>query len=164
MQYPLAHLQQQAKDKARETKTFFDRLKKRPPKKLDVIVQKIHQETFAQTDCLECANCCKTTGPLFERRDIDRIAKYLRMKAVDFEDKFLRVDEDRDWVLQNLPCHFLGENNECMIYEVRPKACREFPHTDRKKIYQIASLTQKNVTICPAAFSIVEKMKEQINR
>ena len=49
-----------------------------------------------------------------------------------------------------------------MIYEVRPKACREFPHTDRPKIYQIAQHTQKNVAICPAAFEIVEKMKQRL--
>ncbi len=42
-----------------------------------------------------------------------------------------------------------------MIYDVRPKACREFPHTDRKKFHQIADLTLKNVAICPAAYNIV---------
>jgi Fe-S-cluster containining protein len=46
-----------------------------------------------------------------------------------------------------------------MIYEVRPKACREFPHTDRKKFQQISDLTLKNIPICPAAF-IVEEMKK----
>jgi Fe-S-cluster containining protein len=45
---------------------------------------------------------------------------------------------------------------------VRPKACREFPHTDRKKFYQIADLTLKNVEICPAAYNIVEEMKRNL--
>jgi Fe-S-cluster containining protein len=49
-----------------------------------------------------------------------------------------------------------------MIYEVRPKACREFPHTDRKKFQQIADLTIKNVAICPAAYNIVEEMKKRL--
>jgi hypothetical protein len=49
-----------------------------------------------------------------------------------------------------------------MIYDVRPKACREFPHTDRKKFQQISNLTLKNVAICPAAYNIVEEMKKQI--
>ena len=162
MRKQLEQLPQRAKDTARETKTFFQRLKKRPPKKLDEITQEIHVEVFAQTNCLDCANCCKTTGPLFERKDIDRIAKYLRMKPAQFEAKYLRIDEDNDWVLQSLPCSFLAADNSCLIYEVRPKACREFPHTDRPKIYQIAQHTQKNVAICPAAFSIVEKMKERL--
>lgn len=164
MQHRLKQLAQQAKDSARETKMFFDRLKKRPPKKLDALTQKIHRQTFDQINCMDCANCCKTTGPLFKQQDIKRIARYLRMKAADFEAQFLRIDEDKDWVLQQLPCPFLEANNACTIYDVRPKACREFPHTDRKKIYQIAHLTQKNVAICPAAFDIVEKMKQQLTR
>lgn len=162
MREQLDHLPQRAKDTARETNSFFKRLKKRPPKKLDAIVQEIHEEVFDKTDCLECANCCKTTGPLFERKDIDRIAKFLNMKPAQFEANYLRIDEDNDWVLQRVPCAFLGEDNACSIYDVRPKACREFPHTDRPKIYKIAQHTQKNVAICPAAFSIVEKMKERL--
>ena len=160
MREQLEQLPQRAKDTARETNSFFKRLKKRPPKKLDEIAKAIHEEVFAQTNCLDCANCCKTTGPLFERKDITRIAKYLRLKPAQFERQYLRVDEDNDWVLQQVPCAFLGQDNACSIYDVRPKACREFPHTDRPKIYQIAQQTQKNVAICPAAFSIVEKMKE----
>ena len=163
MRKQLQQLPQRAKDTARETKSFFQRLKKRPPKKLDKITQNIHEEVFAQTNCLDCANCCKTTGPLFERKDIERIAKYLRLKPAQFEAQYLRVDEENDWVLQQVPCAFLGEDNACSIYDVRPKACREFPHTDRPKIYQIAQHTQKNVAICPAAFSIVEKMKERLS-
>ena len=162
MRKQLEQLPQRAKDTARETKSFFQRLKKRPPKKLDEITQEIHKEVFAQTNCLDCANCCKTTGPLFERKDITRIAKYLRLKPAQFEAQYLRVDEDNDWVLQQVPCAFLGNDNACSIYDVRPKACREFPHTDRPKIYQIASHTQKNVAICPAAYTIVEKMKERL--
>jgi hypothetical protein len=85
------------------------------------------------------------------------------MKIADFEAKFLRVDEDNDKVLQNLPCHFLNSDNTCSIYEVRPKACREYPHTDRKKIYQINNLMLKNTVICPAAFLWVEKIMGKLN-
>jgi len=159
----LEQLPQQVKDTASQTKKFFQKLKKRPPKKLDEVTLEIHEEVFATTNCMDCANCCKTTGPLFERKDIGRIAKYLRMKPAQFEANYLRVDEDNDWVLQSVPCPFLAEDNACSIYDVRPKACREFPHTDRPKIHQIAALTQKNIAVCPAAFSIVEKMKERLS-
>ena len=86
------------------------------------------------------------------------------MKPADFEQKFLRVDEDNDKVLQNLPCFFLNEDNTCSIYEVRPKACREYPHTDRKKFYQINHLTIKNTLICPAAYIFVEKIMKRIGK
>ena len=162
MQELIDQLPQLAKDKHNENKKFFAKLKKKPPKKLDMIMQELHEEEFRQTDCLECANCCKTTGPLFTDKDVDRIAKFFKMKPQKFEEQFLQRDEDGDLVLQSVPCTFLGTDNYCSIYEVRPKACREYPHTDRKKFHQITNLTLKNVAICPAAYHIVEKMKSAI--
>lgn len=146
----------------KEHRKILENIKRKPPKNLDYIVQETHEEVFKEINCLECANCCKTTGPLFTEKDIERISKHLRMKPADFEQKYLQTDEDRDKILQNLPCWFLGENNECSIYEVRPKACREYPHTDRKKVFQINDLMLKNTVICPAAFVWVEKMREKI--
>ena len=147
------------KDKHIENKKYFDKLKKKTPKNLDVVMQELHNKEFKNTNCLNCANCCKTTGPLFTDADIERIAKYLKQKPQQFIAQYLRVDEDNDYVLQNVPCTFLNGENACMIYEVRPKACREFPHTDRKKFQQITHLTLKNLEICPAAFNIIEAMK-----
>lgn len=146
-----------------EHQKFLKKLKDKKPKKLDEITQQIHNEVFDEVNCLSCANCCKTTGPLFTEIDIERISKHLRMKPGDFADKYLKKDEENDWVLQSVPCSFLDSENYCLIYEVRPKACREFPHTDRKKLWQINNLTIKNVKICPAAFMIVEKMRVNIS-
>lgn len=155
-------LPKEAANKHAENKRFFQKLKKRPPKDLDYLMQELHDEEFSRTDCLQCANCCKTTGPLFTNADVERIAKHFRMRPSAFIESYLRVDEDNDYVLQNVPCSFLGEDNYCSVYEVRPKACREFPHTNRKKFQQISDLTLKNTAICPAAFNIVEAMKERI--
>ncbi len=162
MKQILAELQKLAKDKQVENKKFFDKLKKKTPKNLDYVMQEIHEAEFKRTDCLHCANCCKTAGPLFTSADIERIAKHLKQKPQQFIDQYLRIDEDHDYVLQSVPCTFLGADNACFIYDVRPKACREFPHTDRKKFQQISDLTLKNVAICPAAFNIVEEMKKKI--
>lgn len=162
MEEVLKQLPQKAKEKYAENKKFFNKLKKRSPKDLDYQMQELHVNEFERTDCLTCANCCKTTGPLFTKADIERISKFFRQKPQQFIDAYLKVDEDNDFVLQKVPCSFLGADNYCSIYDVRPKACREFPHTDRKKFQQISNLTLKNVAICPAAFNIVEAMKERI--
>ncbi|MGM5470678.1 YkgJ family cysteine cluster protein [Flavobacteriaceae bacterium LMO-SS05] len=162
MQDIIKNLPKQAKDKHKENKTFFAKLKKKPPKHLDYLMQELHDQEFKNTNCLKCANCCKTTGPLFTDKDIERIAKHFKLKPSKFIETYLRLDEDNDYVLQSVPCTFLGEDNYCSIYEVRPKACREFPHTDRKKFQQISNLTLKNVAICPAAYNIVETMKKSI--
>lgn len=159
---PLDSLQKLAKDKQNENKKFLAKLKKKPPKHLDYIMQEIHDEEFAKTDCLSCANCCKTTGPLFTQIDIERIAKYLKLKPKQFIQHYLYLDEDNDYVLQELPCPFLASDNYCLLYSVRPKACKEFPHTNRKKFYQINNLTLKNTAICPAVYTIVENLKNKI--
>lgn len=156
----LRQLPKKAKEKHSENKKFFAKLKKKTPKNLDYIMQELHVAEFKRTDCLTCANCCKTTGPLFTNADVERISKSFRMKPQKFIDTYLRIDEENDFVLQQVPCTFLGSDNYCSIYDVRPKACREFPHTDRKKFQQISNLTLKNVEICPAAYTIVEEMKK----
>jgi Fe-S-cluster containining protein len=151
-----------AENKYKENKKYFSRLRRSPPKDLDKIMRTLHRDEFERTDCLKCANCCKTTGPLFTTSDIVRISRHMRLKPNRFIEKYLLVDEENDYVLRQLPCTFLRADNYCSIYDVRPKACREFPHTDRKKFHQITHLTMKNVAICPAAFNIVEEMKKRV--
>lgn len=158
----LKNLPAAAKDKYKENKKFFFNLRKKTPKDLDVIMQDLHDKEFAKTDCLSCANCCKTTGPLITDKDIARISKHFRMKEQKFIETYLRIDEDNDFVVNSLPCPFLGADNYCSIYDVRPKACAEYPHTNAKRFERYGNLTLKNVEICPAAFNIVEAMKERV--
>lgn len=149
----------EAKKKRNENKKFFQKLKKLKSGELDSRFNAAHEKVFACTDCLKCANCCKTTGPLFTQRDIERIANHQKMKPGQFVEQYLRIDEDNDYVLQQVPCPFLAEDNYCGIYEVRPKACREYPHTDDNKMHQKLKITVKNVEICPAVYQIVEDLK-----
>jgi uncharacterized protein len=142
---------------------YLQWLKRKKPNNLDVTMQQIHNSVFKKRDCLECANCCKTTSPIFYPKDIERAAKHLRMKAVDFEKNYLRVDEDGDFVLQSSPCTFLAEDNTCDIYDSRPAACREYPHTDRKNFVQITELTYKNTLVCPAVVEMLEEVKKKFN-
>jgi uncharacterized protein len=157
-----SHLQAllaQGQEQKKVNEKYLKWLKAKKPQKLDLQVQEAHSRTFEVVDCLTCANCCKTTSPIFYPKDIERAAKALRMKAVDFETQYLRVDEDKDHVLQGSPCPFLQADNYCGIYEARPTACREYPHTDRKNFAQIAELAYKNTLVCPAVVSIVNKLK-----
>lgn len=154
-------LRQRAAGKRKATKKFFRQLKSRKSGEVDAAFHRAHEEVFACTDCLRCANCCKTTGPLFTDKDVDRIAKHLRLKPSEFMEQYLRTDEEGDYVLQSVPCPFLGEDNYCGIYEVRPKACREYPHTDRRNMPEILDLTLKNAAICPAVPEIIDQVREK---
>jgi hypothetical protein len=126
-------------------------------------MQDLHDDEFAKTDCLTCANCCKTSSPIFTEKDVSRIAKHFRMKEVNFISQYLQRDEDDFMVLKQAPCSFLDENdNTCTIYDVRPKACAEYPHTNRRKFIQLTNLTLKNTEVCPAVFNIVEELKKKL--
>lgn len=157
---PLTDIQSKAHKLRPENKKFFDQLKKRTPKDLDVRFQELHEEAFDHIDCLKCANCCKTTGPLFKQKDIERLASHLKMRPAQFTETYLHIDEDNDYVLNVLPCPFLGSDNYCSVYEHRPNACREYPHTNQRKMHTVLKETLNNVAICPAVFEIVEKLKK----
>jgi len=158
----LEELPKKAKEKHLETKKYFAKLKKKKPKRLDLLMKDLHDEEFAKTDCLACANCCKTTSPIFTEKDISRISKYLKMKERNFVDQYLQRDEDDFMVLKEAPCTFLDSDNTCFIYDVRPKACSEYPHTNRRKFIQLTNLTLKNTEVCPAVYNIVEELKRKL--
>jgi Fe-S-cluster containining protein len=138
--------------------SILQKLKRLKPKDLDQQFQRFHDEVFDRTDCLSCANCCKTTSPIFRPADIERLAKHLRMKPSELIEQYLTIDEDGDYVLRTAPCPFLDAENYCTVYAHRPTACREYPHTDRKRMHQILDLTARNAAICPAVAQIVEKI------
>lgn len=138
---------------------LFRKLKRTKPKDLDKHVHQFHEEAFEHIDCLQCANCCKTTSPIFYQKDIERVAAALNMKPGDFIRKYLHMDEDGDFVLNSAPCPFLDAENHCLVYENRPTACREYPHTNRKKMYQVLDLTMRNTLVCPAVLEIAEKLR-----
>lgn len=143
-----------------ENKTLAKKLKKKRPKNLDNIVHQLHDETFQKIDCLDCANCCKTTSPAIYERDIDRLSKHLKIKPSKLIQTYLVKDEDNDYVFKSAPCPFLDYENYCTVYESRPLACREYPHTNRKRFYQVLNLSLANTLICPAVASIFEKLRQ----
>ena len=63
----------------------------------------------------------------------------------------------RGWV--DYAFAFLDGENYCLIYADRPNACREYPHTNRKKMYQVLDLALKNTLVCPAVLEITRKLK-----
>ena len=143
-----------------ENKAFFKQLKRRKLKNLDLIVHELHDEVFNEIDCLDCGNCCRDLGPRITDKDIAKLSAFLKMRDADVVESYLKIDEDGDYVFKEMPCPFLGADNYCFVYESRPKACREYPHTDRKKFIQLLNLTLENSKTCPAVIEIVERMKK----
>jgi uncharacterized protein len=125
----------------------------------NIILKKLpdlHEKAFEKIDCLSCAACCKNFSPRFKGPDTRRISKHLGMKETEFKEQYLRVDEDEDFVTKSTPCPFLGQDNACTIYDVRPSDCERFPYTNEDVIIKRPKLTIKNASFCPAVFDVME--------
>ncbi len=158
----LSDLNEFAKRDKKKFRLLIKRLKKLKKQELDAWVHQMHADFFAHTDCLACANCCKSLGPMLSNHDINRLSKHLRMKPKDFTVQYLKIDEDGDYVFQFMPCPFLTDDNYCMVYEARPKACREYPHTDKVNFQQILNLSLKNTETCPVVYKVFESLQQKL--
>ena len=151
--------------RSRERQKDYQRFLKKADKKLILKnQQELHEQATNAVDCLQCANCCKGYSPRFKTPDIKRISKALKMKEGDFIEKYLKLDEEGDYVVKSSPCPFLGSDNYCSIYEVRPSDCARFPYTDEDVLLKRPVLTLKNSSFCPATYYVLERLMEEIGK
>lgn len=142
---------------------FLTRLENNSPRGLDKTIAEHEKNVWIETDCLSCANCCKTMTPTFNKQDIKRISNHFQMTAEEFQNKWLKRERggERDWLNKVEPCQFLNpRDNKCSIYEVRPADCAGFPHLS-KKFKDFVHIHKQNVEYCPATYKLVEKMMEK---
>jgi Fe-S-cluster containining protein len=145
---------------------FLRSLKLAPdPDRTDALARELHQSAFGRIDCTRCANCCKTMQPNLTNEDVERIAKHLGLSSQAFITTYLEPDPDEGGLrVKATPCTFLGADDRCTIYGVRPRACREFPHTDKKGFATRTYLHTANTLSCPAVYHIVKGLRRRLGR
>ena len=151
----LHNWQKKSKDKQKQFKNF---LAKADKNRVLEELPHLHEQAFEKVNCLQCAACCKNYSPRFKTPDVKRISKHLGLKESVFIEKYLKVDEDGDFVVKSTPCPFLGADNLCSVYDVRPSDCARFPYTDEDVIIKRQKLTLKNASFCPITFYVLEKL------
>ncbi|MEO7924427.1 MAG: YkgJ family cysteine cluster protein [Chitinophagaceae bacterium] len=151
----LTNWEKKSGERQKEYKKFLHRANKNKVLKQ---LPALNEEAFETINCLKCANCCKKHSPRFTPPDIKRISKHLGMKEGDFKDKYLLTDEEGDNVLKSLPCAFLGADNYCSIYEVRPTDCARFPYMDTDFMLKRQPMALKNTSFCPITYYVIEKL------
>ena len=145
-------------------KKFLTKIEKQPPRGLDKIAVEMDLAMWRETDCLSCANCCKTMSPTYTKSDVVRISAHLGITPDEFKKRWLYKDRNGDWINKKQPCQFLNpEDNKCSIYEVRPKDCAGFPHHTKKRMIDYMHVFKQNIEYCPATYKMVEKMKERLS-
>ena len=144
-------------------RSFLFRMERKAPRNLHLITLEANELAWAKTDCMDCANCCKTMSPTYSPSDISRIAKHLGMTNKAFTNKWLYKDREGDWINKKQPCQFLDlKTNLCGIYDVRPSDCAGFPYHGTKKIKEYGHMYRQNVEFCPATNRLIEIMQAGI--
>src|ERR1700744_394179 len=148
--------------KRKDLGKFLKKLAKANPKGILKTAKEADKLTWGEVNCVACAHCCKTMTPTYTRKDIKRIAGHFEMTYQEFYDKWLKEDENKDVVNKTTPCQFLGDDNLCTIYEIRPADCAGFPHFVRNDfMYQVQEKTYyNNLHHCPGTLVFVEKLEQ----
>ena len=127
--------------------------------------RRVAEETEEQIDCRACANCCKVAETDLMERDVERLARFLRISPKQFVEQYTTASaqEDDEIILRRNDhgCIFL-DGNDCAIYEARPDTCRNFPHLVRgagsieSRMWQMID----RATYCPIVYNTLEEWKD----
>ena len=149
-------------DKARLLNLFLHELAGSARAAYGPTAEQVHDEI----DCRECAECCRVTEVQLAKRDVEKLAKFLRLREKDFLDQYTMTGEDGELILKRTKeagCVFLA-GNECTVYEARPGNCERFPHVLKgagsipSRMWQFVDRAE----FCPIVYNWIEKVKEDI--
>ena len=130
----------------------------------DTPFQILASEIQQHVDCTACANCCRHSVVPVNAHEVDAIAQCLGTTPEAVTRLYTVRDPDAPTsrILGTSPdgCVFL-DGNLCIIYEARPKACRDFPHVtvgSHTLGGRPASLSRW-AALCPIIFNAMEEYK-----
>ena len=132
----------------------------------DDLLHRIGQRVEEQIDCKACANCCRETRVNVSQGDIDALARYLNQPPDEIVREYTSKDpRDGETILRHNRngCVFL-DGNLCMVYEARPRACREFPYltSGARSLGGRMSSICTHAAVCPIIYNTLEAYKHVI--
>jgi Fe-S-cluster containining protein len=132
----------------------------------DRILRRIAEGIEEEIDCTACANCCRVATAKVAERDIERLAKYLRIKPARVMADYVEKSEEEGLVLRRdrkTGCVFLS-GNECTVYDARPESCQRFPHVVRGSGSLASRMWEfvDRACYCPIVYNSLEAFKEEL--
>lgn len=135
-----------------------------PGSRIDATVHELYREVSTKIDCRNCANCCKVVTPRLTSADIKRLSKHAGMTVKEFQNTFTCQDEKGEGLIfKSSPCPFL-KDNQCSVYDVRPRDCRSFPHLHKKDFASRLIGAVQDASICPIVYNVLEELKRELWR
>jgi Fe-S-cluster containining protein len=132
----------------------------------DRILRRIAEGIEEQIDCTVCGNCCKVATATVSERDIERLARYFRIKPARFIAEYTMESEEEGRILRRTEesgCVFL-EGTTCTVYDARPETCQRFPHLVRGSGSIASRMWQfvDRACYCPIVYNSLEAFKEEL--
>lgn len=133
----------------------------------DRILRRIAEDIEEQIHCTQCANCCRVATAKVTERDVERLAKYLRVKPARVMADYVVKSEEEGLILQRdkkTGCVFLN-GNECTVYDARPESCQKFPHVVRGNGSIVSRMWEliDRACYCPIVYNSLEAFKDEMN-
>jgi Fe-S-cluster containining protein len=151
------------KEKENKRFTTYIERHKYPGRRLRRLAQEIHEEI----DCTKCANCCREGEAGVSKRDVERLANFLGLSPDEFRQRYTMRAKDNDLILKRSDkdgCVFL-KDNQCSVYDARPKACADYPHlvhVDGSVAARMWIMPER-ATYCPIVYNWMEAAKKEVN-
>ena len=132
----------------------------------DRILRRIAEDVEDQIDCLACGNCCKVATAVVSERDVERLARHLRIPRERFLADYTMQSVEEGLILRRTReagCVFL-DGTSCTVYDARPDTCQRFPHLVRgagsiaSRMWQLTD----RATYCPIVYNSLEAFKEEL--
>ena len=132
----------------------------------DLALRRIAEDIQEQIDCTQCANCCRVATTTVSERDIERLARYFRIKPAQFLAEYTMESADEGTILKRTEgggCVFL-DGNLCSVYEARPETCQRYPHLVRGKGSIASRMWQfiDRASYCPIVYNSLEAFKVEL--
>lgn len=131
-----------------------------PAPLVDRLFHRIGAEVAAEIDCASCGSCCRQLSPVLLPKDIERLARRLRVPNPELRATHLRKEDD-GFVFARVPCPLL-DGTRCSCYRDRPKDCRSYPHLHKKDMTSRLLGVLESAAICPIVFSTLERLKAEL--
>jgi Fe-S-cluster containining protein len=130
----------------------------------DRILRRIAVGVEDAIDCTECANCCRVATVKLTTRDVENMAKSLRMKTDRFLNDYTMQSDSEGLILKRTErgCVFL-DGNLCLIYNARPANCEDFPHVVRGAGSIVSRMWEftDRACYCPIVYNSLEAFKAE---
>jgi len=125
-------------------------------------LRRISEDIEARIDCTVCANCCRVATVRLRERDVERMARFLRIAPAAFLERYTVESREEGLILRRNAegCVFLS-GTACLVYEARPGTCEDFPHLVRgpgsleSRMWEMPD----RACYCPIVYNALEAFK-----